>query len=172
MLIFPWRISVKLILIYKYIYNSPHQSFNVHLKHLQQLGPGFFHTGNISNGSKPFPQLQQNIHMKDTLPLAKNKWRLCRSAMRMMRFSNQRHAVTFIDNLVQPGAVITRSGLSRALTGELWGVSCGDFGENWLCYNGTALYLQKCLQVVDSIPTMIFRCRWKQRYRWLSARLQ
>ena len=28
-----------------------------------------------------------------------------------------------------------------ALTGELWGVYCEDFGENRLCYNGTALYL-------------------------------
>ena len=28
----------------------------------------------------------------------------------------------------------------RALTGELWGVYCEDFGENWLCYNGSALY--------------------------------
>ena len=27
------------------------------------------------------------------------------------------------------------------LTGELWGVYCGDFGENWLHYNSTALYL-------------------------------
>ena len=27
-----------------------------------------------------------------------------------------------------------------ALTGEPWGVSCEDFGENWPRYNGTALY--------------------------------
>ena len=26
------------------------------------------------------------------------------------------------------------------LTGELLGVYDEDFGENWLCYNGTALY--------------------------------
>ena len=26
-----------------------------------------------------------------------------------------------------------------ALTGELWGVYCEDFGENWLCYNGIVL---------------------------------
>ena len=26
-----------------------------------------------------------------------------------------------------------------ALTGELWGVYYGDFGENWPRYNGTAL---------------------------------
>ena len=25
--------------------------------------------------------------------------------------------------------------------GELWGVSCEDFGENWLHYNGTTLYI-------------------------------
>ena len=30
-----------------------------------------------------------------------------------------------------------------ALTGELLGVCCEDFGENWPCYNGTALYLSK-----------------------------
>ena len=28
-----------------------------------------------------------------------------------------------------------------SLTGELWGVCCEDFGENWLRYNGTALYI-------------------------------
>ena len=27
-----------------------------------------------------------------------------------------------------------------ALTGELWGVFCEEFGENWPRYNGTALY--------------------------------
>ena len=27
-----------------------------------------------------------------------------------------------------------------ALTGELWGVFCEDFGENWPRYNGIALY--------------------------------
>ena len=29
------------------------------------------------------------------------------------------------------------------LTGELWGVFCGDLGENWPCYNGTDLYFVK-----------------------------
>ena len=28
------------------------------------------------------------------------------------------------------------------LTGELWGVFCKDFGENWLRYNSTGLYLE------------------------------
>ena len=28
-----------------------------------------------------------------------------------------------------------------ALTGELWGVFCEDFEENWSRYNGTILYL-------------------------------
>ena len=28
-----------------------------------------------------------------------------------------------------------------AIIGELWGVYCEDFGENWPCYNGTALYI-------------------------------
>ena len=28
-----------------------------------------------------------------------------------------------------------------ALAGKLWGVFCEDFGENWPCYNDTALYL-------------------------------
>ena len=27
-----------------------------------------------------------------------------------------------------------------ALTGELWGVICEDFGEKWPRYNGSALY--------------------------------
>ena len=29
-----------------------------------------------------------------------------------------------------------------ALTGELWGVCCEDLVENWLHYNGTALYME------------------------------
>ena len=28
-----------------------------------------------------------------------------------------------------------------ALTGKLCGVSCEHFGENWLCYYGTVLFL-------------------------------
>ena len=28
-----------------------------------------------------------------------------------------------------------------ALKGQLWHVYCEDFGENWPCYNGTALYI-------------------------------
>ena len=28
-----------------------------------------------------------------------------------------------------------------ALMGELWGVFCEGFGENWPCYNDTALYM-------------------------------
>ena len=28
-----------------------------------------------------------------------------------------------------------------ALTGELWGIYCEDYGENWPRYNGTALYI-------------------------------
>ena len=35
-----------------------------------------------------------------------------------------------------------------ALTGELWGVFCEYLWENWLHYNGTALYLkQNCPQM-------------------------
>ena len=29
-----------------------------------------------------------------------------------------------------------------APTGELWGVHCEDFGENWPCYDSTVLYIQ------------------------------
>ena len=31
-----------------------------------------------------------------------------------------------------------------ALTGELWGVCCEDFEENWPCYNATALFVGSC----------------------------
>ena len=37
-----------------------------------------------------------------------------------------------------------------ALTGELWGVCCEDFGENWRRYNGTALYLLPLVAVMVS----------------------
>ena len=35
------------------------------------------------------------------------------------------------------------------LTGELWGVHCKDFGENWSRYNGTALNIsyKTCTQL-------------------------
>ena len=32
--------------------------------------------------------------------------------------------------------------LHLTITGELWCVYCDDFGVNWPCYNGTALYLK------------------------------
>ena len=35
---------------------------------------------------------------------------------------------------------LTRDTPYLALMGELWGVSSDDIGENWLHYNGTALY--------------------------------
>ena len=35
-----------------------------------------------------------------------------------------------------------------ALTGELWDVFCEDWGENWLHYNGTALYFSFANQTV------------------------
>ena len=35
---------------------------------------------------------------------------------------------------------ITRETWYLALTGELWGVYCGDLGDNWLRYNSATLY--------------------------------
>ena len=35
-----------------------------------------------------------------------------------------------------------------ALMGELWGVFCGYFWENWPRYNGTALYIPVGFEVV------------------------
>ena len=35
---------------------------------------------------------------------------------------------------------ITKDNPYLALTGELWDVYFEEFGENWLHYNGTALY--------------------------------
>ena len=35
---------------------------------------------------------------------------------------------------------ITTDTAYLALMGKLWGIFCEDFGENWSCYNGTALY--------------------------------
>ena len=35
---------------------------------------------------------------------------------------------------------ITRDTPYLALTGELWDVYCASLGENWSCYNGTALH--------------------------------
>ena len=37
---------------------------------------------------------------------------------------------------------LTKDTPYHALTGELWCVCCGDCGENWPRYNGTALYEQ------------------------------
>ena len=41
------------------------------------------------------------------------------------------------------------------LTGELWGVFCEDFGENWLRYNGTALYFHSVSMVFCVIPPLL-----------------
>ena len=38
------------------------------------------------------------------------------------------------------GFVFTTNTSYPAHTGELWGVYCGEFGENWPRYSGTALY--------------------------------
>ena len=40
-------------------------------------------------------------------------------------------------------AVSTKDAQYIALTGELWGVFCKYFWENWPRYNGTALYLDQ-----------------------------
>ena len=47
-----------------------------------------------------------------------------------------------------------------ALMGELWGVYCKDFGENWPCYNGTALYyvlilLARFWNFVGEVPKLL-----------------
>ena len=44
---------------------------------------------------------------------------------------------------------ITTDTLYLTLTGELWGFYCEDLGENWQCYNGTALYLY--LEYLDRV---------------------
>ena len=44
-----------------------------------------------------------------------------------------------------------------ALTGELWGVYCEDFGENWQRYDGTAMHRRVW-------------CRWKRLQRSLWQR--
>ena len=40
------------------------------------------------------------------------------------------------------------------LTGKLWGVFCAYLWENWLSYNGTALYLQDFSHFVP--PSLCF----------------
>ena len=48
---------------------------------------------------------------------------------------------------------ITTDILYLSLMGELWGVYCEYFGENWLRYNGTTLYIataQKNLRMLSS----------------------
>ena len=38
-----------------------------------------------------------------------------------------------------------------ALTGELWGVYCEDFGGNWPRYNATGLYINFCVKDVTDV---------------------
>ena len=45
------------------------------------------------------------------------------------------------------------------LPGELWGVYCEDFGENWPCYIGTAVYM---------IMMMIMLWNAAESYWWLN----
>ena len=47
-----------------------------------------------------------------------------------------------------------------ALTGELWGVFCEYFGENWPWYNSTALYISsfnpyQCILHIHNIPVLL-----------------
>ena len=53
-----------------------------------------------------------------------------------------------------------------ALTGELWGVFCEDFGEYWPRYNGTALYIDNLIlpnpSPVSSAPGDV----WWQLQQW------
>ena len=46
-----------------------------------------------------------------------------------------------------------------ALAGELWGVCCEDFGENWPCHNSTTLYLGDTGTMLSSEP-MTNNCQW------------
>ena len=63
-------------------------------------------------------------------------------------------------NLNQELAFLKDS-LYLTLMGELWGVYCDDFGENWLRYNGTALYFNWCYLMGFSWPcsaVVLMRC--------------
>ena len=39
------------------------------------------------------------------------------------------------------GIVAEYRSLAASTTGKLWGIFCEYLWENWLCYNGTALYI-------------------------------
>ena len=43
-----------------------------------------------------------------------------------------------------------------ALTGELWCIFCENFGENWLRYNGTALFFPDLFRQVIILLSIIF----------------
>ena len=51
-----------------------------------------------------------------------------------------------------------------ALTGELWCVLWENFGENWSCYNGTALYLFRMHEYVSLWFIMVIL--WGHIYRY------
>ena len=53
-----------------------------------------------------------------------------------------------------------------ALTGELWGVFCEDFGENWPRYNGTALYVGHDPVIYSSHALGRMHAMWNQELCW------
>ena len=47
-----------------------------------------------------------------------------------------------------------------ALTGEPWSVFCEDFGENWPCYNDTALYQFSETVTILCYCSLVCLCLW------------
>ena len=47
--------------------------------------------------------------------------------------------------------MLTKDTPYLALTGELWVVFCDNWGDNWLRYNGTALYVSNVLSLPATV---------------------
>ena len=63
-----------------------------------------------------------------------------------------------------------------ALTGEVWGVCCEDFGETWSYYNGTAPYQAFIMSSVVASRKLVFsydgigivEVTWNRHGTWLT----
>ena len=54
---------------------------------------------------------------------------------------NELNSTSIIEALHESELVLTKETPYLTLTGELWGVYCEEFQENWLSYNATALHM-------------------------------
>ena len=63
--------------------------------------------------------------------------------------------------------ILTKNTPNLSLTGELWGVSCRDWGENRSCYHGTTLYVVSLVGIVPELNPTLVIFMWYATYFYI-----